>query len=218
MKPGDKVNQFDQICEVQSDKASVTITSRYDGVIKKLYHELEQTCLVGSPLVDIEVEDQDDAVPAAPESQSTTAESPAASAASPASDELSESQSRAHNNKALTTPAVRKIAKENNVDLTKVPPTGRDGRVLKEDILAYLGQIARKIEAEEPRMGSTSSVVEGTINPLAGKKYAKHMWKSMTQSLVRHPSGLSLYNTAFYSRKPSSFSFLDLFPTLRYTS
>ena len=52
---GDTVAQFDSICEVQSDKASVTITSRYDGIIKKLYYEVDDTALVGKPLVDIEV-------------------------------------------------------------------------------------------------------------------------------------------------------------------
>lgn len=50
------MSQFDSICEVQSDKASVTITSRYDGVIKRLYYDVDATALVGKPLVDIETE------------------------------------------------------------------------------------------------------------------------------------------------------------------
>lgn len=57
VKPGDKVEQFDSICEVKSDKASVTITSRYDGIIKKLHHEPDGVAMVGQPLMDIEVED-----------------------------------------------------------------------------------------------------------------------------------------------------------------
>lgn len=38
VREGDSVKQFDRLCEVQSDKATVEISSRYDGVIKRVYH------------------------------------------------------------------------------------------------------------------------------------------------------------------------------------
>lgn len=56
IKEGDTVSQFDSICEVQSDKASVTITSRYDGVIRKLHYSIDDIAFVGKPLVDIEID------------------------------------------------------------------------------------------------------------------------------------------------------------------
>ncbi|KAK6048487.1 Biotin-requiring enzyme [Cooperia oncophora] len=55
VKEGDTVSQFDNLCEVQSDKAAVTITSRYDGVIKKLHYKVDDVARVGQPLVEIEV-------------------------------------------------------------------------------------------------------------------------------------------------------------------
>jgi len=53
IKEGDLVRSFDRICEVQSDKATVEITSRYDGYITKVYHREGDIVKVGSTLVDI---------------------------------------------------------------------------------------------------------------------------------------------------------------------
>ena len=60
---GQEIEEFDELVEVQSDKATVPITSRYTGKIVKLHYDIEDTALVGKPLVDIEVEDDSDADP-----------------------------------------------------------------------------------------------------------------------------------------------------------
>lgn len=39
VKEGDAIRSFDKVCEVQSDKATVEITSRYDGIVNKVYHK-----------------------------------------------------------------------------------------------------------------------------------------------------------------------------------
>lgn len=56
VQPGARVEHFDKLCEVQSDKASVEITSPFDGVIKKLYYEPDDMAVTGRPLVDIDMD------------------------------------------------------------------------------------------------------------------------------------------------------------------
>ncbi|XP_029943116.1 lipoamide acyltransferase component of branched-chain alpha-keto acid dehydrogenase complex, mitochondrial [Salarias fasciatus] len=128
VKEGDRVSQFDSICEVQSDKASVTITSRYDGVIRKLYYPADATAAVGRPLVDIETEEGSEA----PQEEDVV-ETPAM-----AREEHTHQEIRGL--KTQATPAVRRLAMENNIKLSEVVGTGRDGRILKEDILNFLAR------------------------------------------------------------------------------
>ncbi|KAL4808800.1 2-oxoacid dehydrogenases acyltransferase-domain-containing protein [Aspergillus unguis] len=141
VKPGDRVGQFDAICEVQSDKASVEITSRYDGVVTAIHHEVDEMAIVGKPLLDIDIEDENLPTPevdtlqdtgltegnAGPEVTTITIPEP------PSKPETK--------HPGLATPAVRRIMKEHNIDIHQVNGTGKEGRVLKEDMLRHLSQL-----------------------------------------------------------------------------
>ncbi|XP_046405471.1 lipoamide acyltransferase component of branched-chain alpha-keto acid dehydrogenase complex, mitochondrial [Ischnura elegans] len=132
---GDNVNQFDNICEVQSDKASVTITSRFSGIIRKRYCEIDEIVSVGNPLCDIEV--LDDATESTQEKSKV--EPVPDKDASPAISASQVSTTTLETKKVLTTPAVRRLAMENKLQLGAIPGTGKDGRILKEDVLAFIG-------------------------------------------------------------------------------
>ncbi|KAK6510369.1 hypothetical protein TWF506_009479 [Arthrobotrys conoides] len=202
VQPGAKVEQFDNICEVQSDKASVEISSRYDGVIKKLYYEAGDMAIVGKPLVDIDMTDlpEDASEPAT--SDVATDKSPAAgapaAASSPATGALAENVQEAvakinsRNSgkyRTLATPAVRRIIKERGLDITKINGTGKDGRVLKEDVERYVEEPTESSTSSSPsplspsarpRIAQTTSPEEQTV-PLT--PIQSTMFKTMTRSL-----------------------------------
>jgi 2-oxoisovalerate dehydrogenase E2 component (dihydrolipoyl transacylase) len=123
VKVGDQVKQFDKICEVQSDKANVTITSRYDGTITKIYYDVSETAKVGDPLVDIRLEHGIE-LPAAAKAP-VVAEMPVSSG----------TVDKSSLSNLLATPAVRRMAKELQISLNDVQGSGKDGRILKEDLL-----------------------------------------------------------------------------------
>lgn len=176
VKEGDVVEQFDNLCEVQSDKASVTITSRYDGKIIKLYHNIDDIALVGKPLIAFDVVDEaghatetaDKAQPPASDTTKTTTTNATASAAAAQTQSDVRSYENSQTNTiesqtngrriVLTTPAVRRIATENNVNLSNVTPTGKLGRVLKSDVLEFLNILPSTIEQNRPVPVNTSAV------------------------------------------------------------
>eukprot|EP01036_Dinobryon_divergens_P031521 gene31521-40936_t len=156
IKEGDSVRSFDRICEVQSDKATVEITSRYEGVIVKIHHEEGSIVKVGSTLIDIEQKKiepsslgkiiQSKPIATAAATSSATSSTSITSHPLPLAVKTDppmvyRSIENTYSGKAfiLTTPAVRKIAKENHIDLSAIQGTGPNNRILKEDLLNYLG-------------------------------------------------------------------------------
>ncbi|KAF3928882.1 hypothetical protein ABW20_dc0109210 [Dactylellina cionopaga] len=200
VQPGAKVQQFDNICEVQSDKASVEISSRYDGVIKKLYYDAGDMAIVGKPLVDIDMaeipEDTSELGDVSAQQEQSKSE-PAAAQETGSSQirtsSIAEGMEAAAMNgsgnsgrhRSLATPAVRRIIRERSLDITKITGTGKDGRVLKEDVERYVEEPAEAdkssaVAAGRPRSAPTQSLEEETV-PLTPMQ--NQMFKAMTRSL-----------------------------------
>lgn len=143
---------------MQSDKASVEITSRFAGVVKKLHYDAGEMAKVGKPFVDIDIQGdvkQEDlealtapatsqgegvAEPLNKESLSKPADA-SGTEKPPGQDaprEEPKTQKQTSRFASLATPAVRHLTKELDVDITDIPGTGKDGRVLKEDIYKFV--------------------------------------------------------------------------------
>lgn len=185
VKVGDVVEQFDNICEVQSDKASATITSRYDGKVVKLYHKIDDTAIVGKPLADFDVEDEEGDESSSSSSSSSESENENEKKDETVEQDQTSEKTKGHT-KVLATPAVRRIAMENKVDLSKVTATGKQGRILKGDVMEFLGHVPAGTNIPHPTL--SASVQGKSIQPPANrvevlKGVRKIMLKSMTESL-----------------------------------
>jgi 2-oxoisovalerate dehydrogenase E2 component (dihydrolipoyl transacylase) len=183
---GDLVSQFDKLCEVQSDKASVEISSRFDGKIMKLHYKLGEMAKVGSPLVDISVQGSGESMPA----PSTLSSNVPAEDFGSATKINQLERISSHGSAKIATPAVRRVAREHRVNLEDVLGTGKSGRVLKEDILHFLeGKVGKQdksygalLNEGKVRTASFSELKETEeLRPLTPVQKAMH--KAMTKSL-----------------------------------
>ncbi|MED1440579.1 dihydrolipoamide acetyltransferase family protein [Aeribacillus composti] len=139
IKPGDEINEDDVLCEVQNDKAVVEIPSPVKGKVLELKVNEGEVATVGQVLVTIDApgyENQskgDESSEAAKEEKPSTEEQKVESNAS-----QSASEDVDVNRRVIAMPSVRKYAREKGVDIRLVQGSGNGGRILKEDIDAYL--------------------------------------------------------------------------------
>lgn len=204
VEEGACVEEWDKLCEMQSDKAAVEISVNYAGVVKKLYAQADDMVKTGAPLVDIDdglAEEEDFAAEtsktANDEIKSTgtsgTDDQEAATASQVAEktmNELSEPAPAEQRRKMpvtgsfLATPAVRGLLKEHNVDISEVKGSGKDGRVLKEDVQEYVkGQEGPPRPVSPPRSviptDSKQVETEKSLSPIQTQ-----MFRTMTASLA----------------------------------
>lgn len=220
VRVGTKIAEFDVLCEVESDKASVSITSRYSGVVTKVYHVEGEVAQVGKPLIEIEIDGEEERpnpietpsgevsggnnnVNIASDETNTYSDKTEVITGTNESKQILENnqedsvvQSNQHGHfvsqpvvlnknrwKILATPAVRRMIKQYNIDTKHLRGTGKQGRVLKDDIVTYMNSPA----IDHSCVGQVQTLEHlGTANKSSSvipiKGYVKAMFKSMSES------------------------------------
>ena len=166
---GDHVEAQQSLCVVESDKASVEVPSPSAGIVKAIHVSPNQEVRQGMALAIIEVSGEEVA-PAKPkaaapaESKATAKPQPTASTpATPVQTEKLTKAQEADNAKVYAGPAVRKLARELGVVLAQVKASGEHGRVMKEDVFAY---VKTRLTAPQAAFSSQAAAVTAGLPAL----------------------------------------------------
>ncbi|WP_105189632.1 dihydrolipoyllysine-residue acetyltransferase [Pseudoalteromonas sp. T1lg48] len=180
---GDEIKEDQPVCDVMTDKALVQIPAKYDGKVIKLYYQKGDIAKVHSPLFQMEI--------AGSSANAANTDAAAAVQAAPAQTANADKPSSepVAQGKALASPAVRRRARELDVDISTVPGSGKNGRVFKEDIERFIagGASAKHAEQATSTSAAPAAPVSGgtRVEPIKGMKAA--MAKQMVRSVSTIP-------------------------------
>ena len=150
IKAGDKVTDDDIVMEVQNDKAVVEVPCPVNGTVLEVFTKDGQVCRVGEVVAIIDAEgdvpEQDAPAEAHGSQEADAAKGSADTTASPAATTPIANEGGAATAAAvpapdrdvLATPSVRKFARDQNVDISKVNGTGKYGKITREDVESFL--------------------------------------------------------------------------------
>ncbi|MGJ8689292.1 MAG: 2-oxoglutarate dehydrogenase complex dihydrolipoyllysine-residue succinyltransferase [Gammaproteobacteria bacterium] len=124
-KAGDTVKRDELLVDIETDKVVIEVVSPTDGVLEKIIKATGDTIVSNELIATVQ------AGAAASASASTSADKAEKKEAEPAPEAPAESSS----DEPLLSPAAKKIAQENSLDIDKIKGTGKGGRVTKEDVL-----------------------------------------------------------------------------------
>ena len=157
VKVGDSITEEQSLITVEGDKASMEVPAPFAGVVKEILVKAGDKVSTGSLIMRFEVSGAAPAAApqaAAPAPQAVAATAPAAQSGNVSG--LSQDQVVASAGYAHATPVIRRLAREFGVNLDKVKGTGRKGRIVKEDIQAYVKTAVKAFET-----GTVSAAAAG---------------------------------------------------------
>ncbi|AZI14216.1 pyruvate dehydrogenase complex dihydrolipoyllysine-residue acetyltransferase [Avibacterium paragallinarum] len=157
---GDSVSEEQSLITVEGDKASMEVPAPFAGVVKEILVKSGDKVSTGSLIMRFEVAGSAPAAAPAAQPAATPAQTQAAApvqSAQPANQaEVTASASFAH-----ATPVVRRLAREFGVNLDKVKGTGRKGRILKEDVQAYVKAAVKAVESDSVSATASTGAANG---------------------------------------------------------
>ncbi|CNE32697.1 pyruvate dehydrogenase complex dihydrolipoyllysine-residue acetyltransferase [Yersinia mollaretii] len=148
VKVGDKVEAEQSLITVEGDKASMEVPAPFAGIVKEIKINTGDKVKTGSLIMVFEVEGAAPAAVSAPAPQAAAPAAPAvAPAAAPAAKAESKGEFTENDAYVHATPVIRRLAREFGVNLAKVKGTGRKGRILREDVQAYVKDAVKRAES-----------------------------------------------------------------------
>ncbi|WP_421179537.1 pyruvate dehydrogenase complex dihydrolipoyllysine-residue acetyltransferase [Aeromonas enteropelogenes] len=148
---GDKVEADQSLIAVEGDKASMEVPAPFAGVVKEIKVKAGDKVSTGSLIMVFEVAGAAPAAVAAVAAPAPAAAPvaavPAAAAPAPVAQAAAASDFVANDAYVHASPAVRRLAREFGVNLAKVKASGRKGRIVKEDVQAYVKDAVKRAES-----------------------------------------------------------------------
>ena len=215
---GDEIEEDQAVVEVMTDKAVVEIPAKNAGTVHRLYYAQGDIAKVHSALFALEVAGEvtttsgtDDESPSANNSASSVASQSSVNtqtngssqqSAQVAPSKFSDGEYEppiAIEGKVLASPAVRRVAREKNIDLSTVEGSGKKGRILKSDVLNLqhsnvdtssqnsTSSAPSSSNAEKGDLNSTSTVLKGSVRTEKVRGIQAAMAKQMSASVYTIP-------------------------------
>lgn len=152
-QPGDPISLYDPICEVTTDKVNAEVPATVAGKLMEIVAEEGTTVAVGDVICTIEKSDTEEQS-APPQPEAVEPDSPV------------ELDSAAPGNmKKRYSPAVLKLAQENDINLQQIEGSGRGGRITRKDVLAHIEQA--KTTAQTAKQPETEAEIPLQKQPAA---------------------------------------------------